>query len=165
MKWRSWWLFPPAEREAATKRSAPNKKESIRCAPFFLPKFGLWYYYCRWWPMALMKLDQSQKQVAHWAFFFSGKKKNIPLFLWFVRANTFHTGGMKGEKRKGKEEEIQIADDCFCSRHRLHPSQRPIGASLFEYSFRSEKILLKVTQRTPEKRDVQLRASRLCSFD
>ena len=31
---------------------------------------------------------------------------------------------MKGEKRKGKEEEIQIADDCFCSRHRLHPSQQ-----------------------------------------
>ncbi len=53
-------------------------KESIRCAPFFLPKFGLWYYYCRWWPMALMKLDQSENKwlIGHFFFF-----KNIPLFL------------------------------------------------------------------------------------
>ena len=104
MKWRSWWLFPPAEREAATKRSAPNKKESIRCAPFFLPKFGLWYYYCRWWPMALMKLDQSQKQVAHWAFFFLEKKKNIPLFFMICQGkhipHRWHEGRKKKRKRR-----------------------------------------------------------------
>ena len=165
MKWRSWWLFPPAEREAATKRSAPNKKESIRCAPFFLPKFGLWYYYCRWWPMALMKLDQSQKQVAHWAFFFSGKKKKYSPFFYDLSGQTHSTQVAWRAKKKRKR---RRNPDCWWLFLLASPTSS-ITAANWGFTFwiflSVRKILLKVTQRTPEKRDVQLQASRLCSFD
>ena len=41
-------------------------------------------------------------------FFFWKKKKIFPFFLWFVRANTFHTGGMKGEKKKEKKKKSRL---------------------------------------------------------
>ena len=97
-------------------------------------------------------------------FFFWKKKKYSPFFMICQGKHIphrWHEGRKKKRKRRRNP-------DCWWLFLLASPTSS-ITAANWGFTFwiflSVRKIFLKATQRTPEKRDVQLRASRLCSFD